>query len=205
MKLSSINDCNFTDYEIQNIVYNNEENEENTKYGLVFGAGIDAILKSRVYTAVMAYKTKKIQKIILSGDGSKNPDGNGLKETIRMIDLAIKLGVKEEDIIIEDKSNTTVENIEFSMNLIEPVSSIAIITSEFHLKRCMAILGKKYPYVKPILISAKDGFTDSDNWNLSGEGRKIAKYEAYSLVVLAKRNQMLDLDIEELEKTYQKK
>lgn len=205
MRLSEINDYNFTNHEIQNIVYGDiDDNGQNTKYGLVFGNSIDAILKARIYAAVLAYKNNRIKKIILSGNGSKNPDNDGILESDKMKDLAIRMGIPKDDIIIEDKSNNSVENIEYSFNLIkEPFDSIAVITSEFHLKRCKAIINKMYPYINTILISAKDGFTDSDNWYLSEEGKKISRYEVRNMVVQAKRDQMIDLDIN-LKKVSQK-
>lgn len=44
--------------------------------------------------------------------------------------------------------------------------------------------------------NAKYGFTDSDNWYLSEEGRKICKSEVRNMVVQAKRDQMIDLNIQ---------
>ena len=111
-----------------------------------------------------------------------------------MKNLAIELGVNEEDILIDDISDNSFENVENSFNLIcdKNISSITIITSEFHLKRCMAIIKQKFPNLEVILIPAKDGFSDSNNWFLSdntwNSGRSLATYEANLLIRYAKEN-----------------
>ncbi len=121
-----------------------------------------------------------------------------------MKNLAIKLGVKEEDILIEDKSNNSFENVDNSFALInnEDIKQIAIITSCFHLKRCMAIIKKKFKDLEVILIPSKDGFSDSDNWFLSdnsyNSGRSLATYEANLLIKYAKEGKILDLDIQDI-------
>lgn len=118
-----------------------------------------------------------------------------------MKNLAIELGIKEEDILIDDTSNNSFENVENSFNLIcnENISSIAIITSEFHLKRCMAIIKQKIPNLEVILIPSKDGFSDSNNWFLSdntwNSGRSLATYEANLLIRYAKEKKIADTDI----------
>lgn len=87
----------------------------------------------------------------------------------------------------------------------QDINSIAIITSEFHLKRCMAIIKKKFPNMETILIASKDGFSDSNNWFLSdnswNSGRSLATYEAGLLVKYAKNNQIYDLTISNLKES----
>lgn len=145
MKLSEITKETLTDDDIQKIVYENiNDNGKRTIYGLVFGNSI--LINERVRTAVDAYRNNRIKKIIFSGgsNGISNQDNDTIPEAVKMKNLAIELGVNEEDILIDDTSNNSFENVENSFNLIgnENISSIAIITSEFHLKRCMAIIKK---------------------------------------------------------------
>ncbi len=123
-----------------------------------------------------------------------------------MKNLAIKLGVKEEDILVEANSNNTFENVENVFKMLpKNIKSIAIITSEFHLKRCMAIIKQRFPSIETILIAARDGFSDFDNWFLSDSswnfGRSLATYEAELLVKYAKNNQIYDLTIPDLMET----
>lgn len=211
MKLSEINKDQLTDEEIEKIVYSDIiDTKENTTYGIVFGNSM--LIKERVATAVDAYQKKRIAKVIFTGgtNGISNEEKAETAEAVRMKTLAIQKGIKEENIIVEDKSNNTFENIENVMKLIENknISQIALITSEFHLKRCMAIMRNKYPKIKTILIPSFDGFTDKNNWYLSdaswNTGRSIVTYEANLLINYAKEGKIENLNIQGLEKVLQK-
>lgn len=202
MRLSKINIENFTDDEIQKIVYSNiEDSLINTEYAIVFGNSL--LINERVNTAVDAYKKGRIKKLIFTGgiNGVSNQNNDLVPEAIKMSNLAISLGVKKEDILVEPNSNNSFENIDNSFSMLpNNIGSISIITSEFHLKRCMAIIKKKFPNVEIVLISSKDGVSDKDNWFLSdnswNSGRSLATYEANLLVKYAKNNQIYDLDID---------
>lgn len=200
-KLSQINDENLTDEQINNIVYSNiEDNELSSEYAFVFGNSM--LINERVNTAVDAYKKGRIKKLIFMGgvNGVSNQDNSTIAEAIKMKELALSLGVKEEDILIDDTSNNTFENIENAMKLLpNDIDHISIITSEFHLKRCYAILKKNYPNISVTMIPSKDGFSDKDNWFLSdnswNSGRSLATYEAHLLVKYAKEDKIYDLEI----------
>ncbi len=201
IKLSQINDENLTDEQIDSIVYENIEDDKlSSEYGFVFGNSM--LIKERVNTSVDAYKKGRIKKIIYMGgaNGISNQDNSTIPEARKMKELAISLGVKEEDILIDDTSNNTFENIENAMELLpNDINHICIITSEFHLKRCYAIIKKNYPNISVTMIPSKDGFSDRDNWFLSdnswNSGRSLATYEAHLLVKYAKENKIYDLEV----------
>jgi len=194
MRLSEINSENLNDEEIQKIVYSGiEDNKKNTICGIIFGNSM--LIKERVSTAVDAYKTGRILKVIFCGGnkGISNQSNDIIPEAIRMKELAIKMEIRNQDILINDKTNNRFENIKNAFKLIgKKVDSLVIITSEFHLKRCMAIIWKKFPSIEIIMIPSRDGLSDSDNWFLSGNswnsGRSLATYEANLLIKYAKEN-----------------
>lgn len=204
MKLSSINDEVLTDDMINDIVYSNiTDNGTTNKYCLVFGNSM--LINERVFTAVKEYKNKRIEKLIFMGgvNGVSNQDNSNTAEADKMKSLAIQLGVEESDILVDNTSNNTFENIDNAIAILkdelESITGLTIITSEFHLKRCYAILKKKLPSINITMIPAKDGFTDLDNWFLSdnswNSGRSLATYEAHLLVKYAKEGKIEDLDI----------
>ncbi len=206
IKLSQINDSELNDEQIDNIVYSDIEDDGlSSVYGFVFGNSM--LIKERVNTSVSAYKNGRIKKIIYMGgiNGISNQDNSTIPEAIKMKQLALSLGVKEEDILIDDTSNNTFENIENAMKLLpSDIHHISIITSEFHLKRCYAILKKNYPNISVTMISSRDGFSDRNNWFLSdnswNSGRSLATYEAHLLVKYAKEDKIYDLEIRENKK-----
>lgn len=207
MKLSLINNENLTDDMVDKIVYSDTcDNLKNTTYGIVFGNSM--LIKERVNTAYDAYKSGRMKKVIFSGgsNGVSNQNNDTVAEAVKMRELAIKLGIKEEDILIDDKSNNSFENVKNSFDLIKDqnITEIAIITSEFHLKRCYAIIKKIFPDINVIMIHSKDGFSDRNNWFLSdnswNSGRSLATYEANLLIKYAKENKIIDLDIKDIDK-----
>ena len=110
MQLSEINKKNLTDEEIEQIVYEGiQDSGENAYYGLVFGNSM--LIKERVKTAIEAFQQKRIKKIIFTGGtgGVSNQNRDPIAEAIKMKKLAIYLGIKEEDILIETEANNTFE------------------------------------------------------------------------------------------------
>lgn len=205
MKLSKINDQNLNDKDIATIVYSNiKDNGKASKYGLVFGNSM--LIKERVAKAVELYNNKRIQKVIFMGgtNGVSNQNNSIISEADKMKELAIEAGIDKNDIILDNTSNNTFENIDNAMSLlkneIDTIKNITVITSEFHLKRCYAILKKNYPNINITLVAAKDGFSDSDNWFLSdnnwNSGRSLATYEAHLLIKYAKQKRIEDLEIQ---------
>ncbi len=202
VRLSEINNENLNDDEIDNIVYSNIKDDNlSSEYAIVFGNS--KLIKERVTTSVNAYKNGRIKKIIYTGgtNGVSNSDNSLIPEAVKMKELAVTLGVSEEDIIIEEKANNTFENINNSMKLIPgDTKHIIIITSEFHLKRCMAIIKKNYPNISITMIPSYDGETDRDNWfssdNSKDTGRSIVTYEANLLINYSKEKMIYDLEIE---------
>ena len=144
-------------------------NIEKSKYAIVLGNY--ELQKYRVLKAVELYNNKIIDKIIFSGgnNGISNYEKNIISEAKLMKDLAIKYGVLDKDIIIENNSKDTIENIKNCYNLlkneINELKNIIIITSEFHIKRSYLIAKNIFQNnIKINMVSAYDGLTDKTNW-----------------------------------------
>jgi len=205
MRLSEIDSTDLNDQDISSIVYSDIEDAGVVcKYGLVFGNSM--LINERVEAAVKSYKDKRIEKMIFMGGigGISNEEKSDVSEAEKMKALAICLGVNENDILIDDASNNTFENVDNALELlgreVDNLKNIIVITSQFHLKRCYAILKKKLPNLEVCMISAKDGFTDADNWFLSdnswNSGRSLATYEARLLIKYAKEQKIADLEVD---------
>lgn len=205
MKLTLIDDSNLNDSDIDKIVYDGvEDNLKSAKYGLVFGNSM--LIKERVTTAVDLYNEGRIKKMIFMGgvNGVSNQNNSNEAEAVKMKTLALQLGVKEEDILVDDKSNNSFENVDNALEIIgkelDSIDNIIVVTSEFHLKRCLGILNLKCPNIGVTLVGSKDGFSDRANWFLSdnswNSGRSLATYEAHLLVKYAKEGKIADLEIE---------
>lgn len=112
------------------------------KYVVVLGAGLSGdkptpLLKSRIDKGIEVYKNNPGSRLIFSG-------GQGADEVISeseaMARYALDSGVEADDIIKEDRSKNTEENIRFSSALMEGEDrSFAIVTNSYHVMRALMI------------------------------------------------------------------
>ena len=143
MKLSDYKGIELFKERIEEIVFSNiEDNGEPCYYALVFGHAM--LISERTLKAVEIYKQNRVKKLVLMGGGysDSNASEDHIPESHKMRELAIKNGVNPNDIIIEDKSTNTKENILFVINLLDKkrLNKVMLITSEFHLKRCDSLI-----------------------------------------------------------------
>ena len=205
MKLSKISIDNLNDREIEKIVFSNiEDNGKSAKYGIVFGSY--TLQKYRIETAFKMYNEGRVKKLILSGGsgGISNKNNQKIAEADIMKKILLEKGINEQDLILENTSNSTIENGINVANILndlkEDIHELMLISSEFHLKRCIAIMKKYYKEdIEYILVPAKDGFADKENWFLSekvyNSGRNLVEFEADLLIKYAKENKIYDLEI----------
>lgn len=107
--------------------------------GLKDGKEVTPLLASRVDKGIEAYRENAGSKLILSG-------GRGADEKISegqaMKNYACLQGVPEHDIIVENKSTTTNENLLFSKALIDEqddVGNILVVTNRYHVLRALLL------------------------------------------------------------------
>lgn len=142
--------------------------------------------------AVELYKNKLVPKIIVSG-GINNE--TGIIEGDFMAKELVTMGVPVEDILIENKATNTLENVVFSMLIIERIlglNNIKVITAvvkNFHSRRALMTLRRNIPngiilksaeYVSPFFNFTKNDWFQSDSGRekVFEEIEKIKKYLA---------------------------
>ncbi len=190
-------------------------------YAIVFGTSRKIEMDARVQKAVQLYKEKRVKKLVFTGgkNGISNAKNNQTPEEIikenrtisyiiedefseaeRMGKYALELGVKKEDILLDclsNNSNETLQNIT-SFIQIQEGENLILITSEYHVKRCLASALK---YVSlPLtysLVAAPTGYFESENYEKTKIGKEIINFEAYHLIRLARENKIFDLNQKE--------
>lgn len=80
-------------------------------------------------------------RIIFAG-GDASIFGEGPKEGVEMKQLALRLGVPEEAIIVEERSRTTYENAVETKRIIGN-GSILMVTSAFHIPRALGLFHRQ--------------------------------------------------------------
>lgn len=95
----------------------------------------------RLWQTVDLYLDSKVDKILISGaHGSIYEDG--LKESLQLRNYLVKLGIPQQDILIETESRNTHENATFSKKILEEqlplAKNILLVTSGSHMRRARA-------------------------------------------------------------------
>jgi uncharacterized SAM-binding protein YcdF (DUF218 family) len=134
------------------------------------------------------YSNKLVSKILVSGGKNKVTSE---KEACMMRDKLIKLGIEKENILTEEESTNSLENVLFSKIIIEnkigfrDIKKIIAVVKHYHSRRALMTLRKHFPKNIELIPVPYDiyGFTKND-WFEEEKGRekvmsewnKIKKY-----------------------------
>lgn len=188
MLVSGIKEEDLTFEVIDRLLFQSlEDTGENADCIIVLGS-IKAA-KYRVPVAVDAYNAGRASKLILCGGKSRDfPDGK-YSEAEHMRQAALALGVAEKDIILENKSQNTVENILFALIELQrafwlnKVHKVLLVTTTYHMRRSLAIARYLLPeHIIVIPCPVNDNNTRRDNWMNTPVGIERAKGEAMKIV-----------------------
>ena len=106
--------------------------------GLINGDKVSRLLQERLDKAILIYnKDPSPTKLIPSG--GKGSD-ESLSEAEAMKRYLLEQGIPEDDIILEDRSATTLENLRFSKEIIDSREGrkyTALVTSNYHVYRAL--------------------------------------------------------------------
>lgn len=122
------------------------EPEGNADYMIVLGAQvrgkrITKSLKARLDTAVSYLEDNEGTTVIVSGGQGAGED---ISEAEAMKGYLIQRGIPERNIIMEDKSANTYENIRYSRRLMSPGNhKVVIVSNGFHIYRAVALAKKQ--------------------------------------------------------------
>ena len=94
----------------------------------------------RLFNVLPLYFEGRVNKILFSGGSGRIDKKNIEADFIR--GYLLKLGVKNEDIILENKSRNTYENAKFTTQLISSEQKILLSTSATHMPRSLACFQK---------------------------------------------------------------
>ena len=136
---------------------------------IVLGSGVNddgsitQLSKTRIDKALTLYHTKQVKKLVVTGGfTNKNTQSS---EAESMFSYALKNGVHEADIIVENMARNTVENAYYvKINIIEPHNwkRNIVVTNEYHIIRSRylfsTIFGRKYVF-KYIFTGSKLSLT----------------------------------------------
>ena len=111
--------------------------DEGYSVAIVFGAKVheggtlSAMLEDRMKEAIALYRSGKVEKILVSGDGRGE-----WSETKYMKLYAMEHGVAEEDILVDDEGYSTIETVKRAKELFG-IEKCVLVTQKYHLYRAM--------------------------------------------------------------------
>lgn len=158
--------------------------------GILFG-GV-SMIPNRADAAIKLYKDNIINKILVSGNKSYLNPFRKTKEANDLYKYLVDHDVDRNDILVEDKSKDTITNIKYSIKLLSNTYDInninvMIITSDFHIKRCLNLLSRYINKEHIYYYGVKDNITDKNNWFNNKLGRKLIRREMFLLKHLKKK------------------
>ena len=106
--------------------------------GLIDGSRISKLLSERIDKAVLVYSTDPSPTILIPSGGKGSDES--LSEAEAMAEYLKEKGIPDSDILMEDRSATTMENLEFSKALIDAREGrkyTALVTSNYHVYRAL--------------------------------------------------------------------
>lgn len=201
MWVSKITEKDLTPEIVDRLLYEGlEDTGENVDCIIVLGS-IKAA-KYRVPAAVEAYHAGRAGKIMLCGGALRTFPGEQHSEAEHMRIKALELGVAEEDIIMENTSQNTIENILCALLELQrsfwlnKVKKVLLVTTTYHMRRSLAIAGYLFPaHIEVVPCPADDTNTKRETWMNTPEGVERAKGEALNIVSCVKNGVIPDFEI----------
>ena len=102
----------------------------------VWSSGVSPVFRERINHGIDLYRTGKVHKLIFTG-GQGNPGEPTESSAAR--DYALQSGVPAQDILIEEKSHTTYENIRYAKQVADAhyIKRVLIVSDPLHMKRAV--------------------------------------------------------------------
>jgi uncharacterized SAM-binding protein YcdF (DUF218 family) len=123
--------------------FGNTSSEAQADAAVVLGAAVwttnvSPVFRERINHAISLYHKGQVRKLIFTG-GQGNPGEPTESSAAR--DYALQSGVAASDILIEEKSHTTYENIVYAKQLADTngIKKVLIVSDPLHMKRAMVM------------------------------------------------------------------
>lgn len=123
------------------IKYSKVDEKHTADTVIVLGAGtyknkLTPVFRERVNHSIWLYQNGYADSLILTGGYS---EGNEHSDAFIAKEYAVLQGIPEKDILIEEKSTITQENIEYAKSIMESNSydTAVLVSDPLHMKRAM--------------------------------------------------------------------
>ena len=137
----------------------------------VWTAEVSPVFRERINHGIDLYRRGKVRKLIFTG-GQGNP--GELTESSAARKYALKNGVPAHDILIEEKSHTTFENIVYAKQLADQqgIRKVLIVSDPLHMKRAMVM-------ASDVGLAAEPSPTPTTRYTGLGSQVELLAHETY--------------------------
>jgi uncharacterized SAM-binding protein YcdF (DUF218 family) len=137
----------------------------------VWSADVSPVFRERINHGIDLYRQGRVRKLIFTG-GQGNPGEPTESQAARQ--YALKNGVPAHDILIEEKSHTTFENILYAKQLadLHKIKRVLIVSDPLHMKRAMTMASDAG-------LVAEPSPTPSTRYQGLGSQLSLLAYETY--------------------------
>jgi len=150
----------------------------------LWGKDLSPVFRERVNHAIQLYRSRKVRKIIFTGaQGSQNEPS----ESAAARRYAIENGVPIEDILIEENSHTTYENLFYAKQVADAhgLKKVLIVSDPLHMKRAVVM-------AKDLGLEAYPSPTPSTRYQSTGSQLQLLIHETYYYVGYLIRRPLLN-------------
>ena len=154
---------------------------------VVLGAAVwtkdpSPVFKERINHAVNLYRNARVRKLIFTG-GQGNPGEPTEASAAR--DYTVQSGVPANDILLEDKSHTTYENILNAKQLADAhgLRTVLIVSDPLHMKRAMTM-------ARDVGLAAHPSPTPSTRYQGMRSQLKLLMHETYYYIGYLLRSEL---------------
>jgi uncharacterized SAM-binding protein YcdF (DUF218 family) len=137
----------------------------------VWGSQVSPVFQERVNHGIDLYQNGKIRKLIFTGG-----QGNSTEPTESSVAriYALQRGIPAADILIEQKSKTTYENILYAKQIADAygLCKVLVVSDPLHMKRAVAM-------ARDIGFEAEPSPTPSTRYRGLGSQARLLAHETY--------------------------
>ncbi len=199
MLISDLDPNNLSHAEIHQLLFENIK-DDGHHGDCIFVFGSLTAAKYRIPKSVELYQGKRAAKVLLSG-GTIVKDQN-ISEALMMKERAIELGVAPKDILLEQISLNTIENVLASMVVLNrefklhQIKRILVVSTYYHLRRCSLALKTYMPkWTQYSLCPAIDPLTHPEQWFMNEIGIRKVSTEAQTLIGYVNEGYLEDCEL----------
>ena len=121
--------------------YSKVDEKQTADVAIILGAGaadesVSPVFQERINHGISLYKNHYVKKLIFTGGTG---DGNQKSDAYIAMQYAVKQGVPESDILLEEESTITQENIKNAKAIMDKNSyrTAILVSDPLHMKRAM--------------------------------------------------------------------